>query len=77
MPIAYFHSHEYFSHKSIWEVRNLLFSKNWDKVSWQPFIDMCGEEPVAPLQNWKKTDFTLVYIQLLLSGGIMGEQKRI
>ena len=84
MPITYFDSHEYSSCKSIRESRYLFFSKNWIQVSWQSSIDMCAEEPVSNkwLQNTSKwfnifkklQNSTLVCIQVLFTGGIVGEE---
>ena len=46
MSIAYVYSYKYSSCKSIRESRNGFFGKNRIGVSWQPPIDMCGEESV-------------------------------
>ena len=89
MSTAYFHSHEYSSCKSIRESRNWYFSKSWILVTWQPSIDICGEEPIntellqstskwfnifKKLKNWKNLDSILVNIQALLTGRIMEEE---
>ena len=61
MSIAYFHSHEYSSCKSIQESRNRIFSKNWIQVSWQPSIDTYEEESVST----KNTQSIVKYVQMI------------
>ena len=81
MSLAYFHSHEYYSRKSIQESRNQLLVKIESKwvdnfpVSTNWFWNTSKLfHTFQKWQNWKNLVSTLIIIQGLLTDGILGKE---